>query len=303
MHNLKQIDIRSKKIFDHYIAMATDNSLPSELNFTNLFAWAVHYNYHYLVYQDFLWVMAIYNNKVSYLLPPIGSMSMLTSDKVSNFLKFIQPLIADSCITFKRMSEYYIQYFSNYLNHVDHTTFDDDYIYLSSDMADLKGYKFRKKRQQIEKFLNNHSVQVKNITLTDIDNCKSCLIETNQQIQSPGIEAETKAMFRILDHYSELGCEGVMINIENKVVAFSIGEKLDNETYVIHLEKGLRQHAGIYQIIFREYAKIIKDKYPYINREQDLGNLGLRQAKSSYFPVKKLEKFNVKIGLMNEFSN
>lgn len=303
MYNLNKIDILSKRIFDNYIAKAVDNTLPSELNFTNLFAWTEHYNYHYLVYQDLLWVMAMSDEKVSYLLPPIGSVNHLTNEKISDFLEYIQPLMNDACVTFKRMNEYYIQYFNSYLNHIDHTTFDDDYIYLSSDMAELKGYKFRKKRQQIDKFLNNNSAHIKMITLVDIDECKSCLSEVNRQIESPGIEIETKAMNKMLDYYSELKCEGVMISIDNKVVAFSIGEKLDNKTYVIHLEKGLRQYAGIYQIIFREYAKIIKDKYQYINREQDLGNLGLRQAKTSYFPVKKLEKFNVKVGLMNEFNH
>jgi len=86
---------------------------------------------------------------------------------------------------------------------------------------------------------------------------------------------------------------GVCIFIGDKLQGFIIGEKLNNTTIVEHTEKADTKYKGAYQYLLREFAKSVPDKYIYINREQDLGILGLRKAKMGYLPVKMIKQFRI----------
>jgi len=160
-------------------------------------------------------------------------------------------------------------------------------------MANLSKGKFRKKRQLINKITENHTFKIAPIDTDNINHCKSFLNYVNKQIITDGIEKETHAMTLLLDHYFELGCDGFVLYIDEAISAMIIGEKLDHLTYVIHLEKGCRNYTGACQLIFQEYSKLIKNNFAFINREQDMGIPGLRQAKSSYFPIRKLHKYDL----------
>ena len=52
-------------------------------------------------------------------------------------------------------------------------------------------------------------------------------------------------------------------------------------------------YKGLYQFINQSFAAILPEDYQTINREQDLGDPGLRQAKLSYRPSSFVEKFRV----------
>ena len=102
-----------------------------------------------------------------------------------------------------------------------------------------------------------------------------------------GLENELKALNAMLDHFTDLHQKGFMITIDGQPAAFSIYERLNPTTAVIHFEKAEKSFKGLYQLINRETAKaIFKEGYTFINREEDLGIDGLRKAKMSYFPEK-----------------
>ena len=79
-----------------------------------------------------------------------------------------------------------------------------------------------------------------------------------------------------------------------RVVAFTIGEKLNSDTYDTHIEKAFSGIKGAYQTINQQFAKFIQQKHPeiiFVNREEDIGRAGLRKAKLSYHPVRMEEKY------------
>lgn len=85
-----------------------------------------------------------------------------------------------------------------------------------------------------------------------------------------------------------------MIRAGGKVVAYTIGEILNSDTYVIHVEKAFAYVQGAYPMINREFMALISERYPnltYVNREEDVGESGLRKAKKSYYPEKMEEKY------------
>ena len=94
--------------------------------------------------------------------------------------------------------------------------------------------------------------------------------------------------------FDELEQSGLVIKVDGQPVAFSIFERQNLDTAVVHFEKALKTVKGLYQIVNRETARLIAaDGYHLINREEDLDRPGLRQAKLSYFPLNIYPVFNL----------
>ena len=112
---------------------------------------------------------------------------------------------------------------------------------------------------------------------------------------SPGSDFHNEfvAIKELLHNFRRLDVEGTCVHIEKKIVGFAIGERLNDDTYVEHFEKGDINYKGVYQFVFNEFSKRIPERFKFINREQDLGVEGLRKAKESYSPVKMIEKFSI----------
>jgi uncharacterized protein len=98
---------------------------------------------------------------------------------------------------------------------------------------------------------------------------------------------------RVLENFDRLGVSGVCVRIGGKLEAFAIGEPLNSDTYVEHFEKA-GEMKGSGQFVLQALAKAIPDRYPFLNREQDLGIPGLKKAKESYHPLMMRRKATVR---------
>ncbi|MGD9333090.1 MAG: phosphatidylglycerol lysyltransferase domain-containing protein, partial [Desulfobacterales bacterium] len=98
-------------------------------------------------------------------------------------------------------------------------------------------------------------------------------------------------VFVYWDSFPEL--LGGAIVVDDMIVAYTIAEPLDGDTVVIHFEKGCPAHKGIYQAINQMFLESLEGRFRYVNREQDLGDEGLRKAKMSYHPVKFNQKYRI----------
>ena len=97
-----------------------------------------------------------------------------------------------------------------------------------------------------------------------------------------------------LAHFAPLGQQGTLLRVEGRPVAFSIWEPIGAKTAVIHFERALRRFKGLYQVVNQETARrIVQSGLELINREEDLGDPGLRQAKQSYHPVALLPSLSL----------
>jgi hypothetical protein len=106
---------------------------------------------------------------------------------------------------------------------------------------------------------------------------------------------EEKMVKVVLNNYSAFGFVGGVLKVGGKVVAFTIGEVV-NDTLFIHIEKASREYAGIYETLSLLFARDLTDKnIEYINREEDVGDEGLRKSKMSYNPIALLDKYNVEV--------
>jgi hypothetical protein len=106
--------------------------------------------------------------------------------------------------------------------------------------------------------------------------------------------AEICVTLNSLRLFEELGLKGGVLKIDEKVAAFTVGEEVAPDTFVVHIEKAYAEIQGAYPMINQQFVQHECETYQYINREEDTGSEGLRKAKLSYRPVFMVEKGKVK---------
>jgi len=98
-----------------------------------------------------------------------------------------------------------------------------------------------------------------------------------------------------LTHAAEFGLQGRITYVADKPAAYALGEPVAAGTmFVVHYEKTIPDIKGLYQYINMDFARTLPAQVTLINREQDLGDPGLRQAKLTYRPSGFLQKFRAR---------
>ena len=157
------------------------------------------------------------------------------------------------------------------------------YIYLRSELAELSGKKFHKKRNLVNAFLNAYTYEVKPL---DAGLVSDALKVLERWHRDKGDEGDYVASREVLEHFDDFGMQGAMYYINGRPAGWCLGESLvGGSMFAIHFEKGIDEYKGIYQFINQAFAASLPETCIHINREQDLGNEGLRQAKMTYRPV------------------
>ena len=180
-----------------------------------------------------------------------------------------------------------------------------DYIYLVEDLAKLKGRRYEKKRNLINYFEKRYNWNYKQLTFDMLEICREYEEQwLADKLASVGPEPgqryidtlylEKSAIDYALEHFEQLNLTGGVLLIDGKCVAFTIGEKLNNTTFVQHFEKAERSVKGAYQMILQKFVQEeLFGRYCYVNREEDMGNPAVRQTKLSYHPVYIFDKFTL----------
>ena len=174
-----------------------------------------------------------------------------------------------------------------------------DYIYKVEELAELSGKKFHKRRNRLEKFLRETLGEIRYAPFGDEHDAQCEVLamgwcDERCSVERPSTYRETQAAVEAVRRRKDLGLSGGVIVHEGKVAAFCLGEPLDDETFVVHFEKAEPGREGLSQLINREFCRLGLQSYRYVNREQDLGDEGLRRAKESYHPVSLAEKYRVR---------
>jgi len=173
-----------------------------------------------------------------------------------------------------------------------------EYLYLRKDLAELLGKDFQKKRNLVNTFLKNYSSEKK---LMNVETIKDALLVLDEWKEGKGLHADYDSAKEALNLHSELGFFGLVFYIDGKPVGYCQGETLvSGNSFAVHFEKAIENYKGIYQYINQEFAKSIPENITYINREQDLGHQGLRQAKMTYRPFDFVKLFSSNVSIKAE---
>ena len=169
-----------------------------------------------------------------------------------------------------------------------------DYVYDREKLATLSGKKYHGKRNHINRFIeDNPDWSYEPMSRENIEECFQMSLVWRKENDASSDEeksyevAMTQNSLRL---FEELGLSGGVLRVGGRVVAFTIGEELNDTTFVVHIEKAFADIQGAYPMINREFVRQRMEGYVYVNREEDTGSEGLRQAKLSYRPVFLSEK-------------
>ena len=173
-----------------------------------------------------------------------------------------------------------------------------DYVYDIHDLAELRGRKFQKKRNHLHKFQAAHpnytAQPLTDETMPAVQEMVEAWFAQRLAIDpTEDFHLERRALRRAFAHREEMGMEGLVLQEDGYILAFTMGSPLSHTTFDIHFEKARLDVDGAYNAINLEFARYLREKYPnlrWLNREDDMGLEGLRKAKLSYNPAFLLEK-------------
>jgi hypothetical protein len=265
----------------------------SEFTFTNLFIWRHSYQIKISRFQNFLCLLSE-KGESPFFFPPIGE-----GDVIEYYQSLLQYLRREGALPkIARVPEAVVDQIdwkaAGMKAELDRS--QCDYVYLTQDLIELKGRKYHRKRNHIKQFQEKYSYQYIPLTPEWIPQCLQLETEwcdLRHCEVSPGLLNESVAIKEAFTHFEGLGVQGGAILIDGKVEAFTLGDPLNSETVVIHIEKANPAYEGLYPTINQAFLENQWSGYTYVNREQDLGEEGLRKAKESYFPHHLVNKYVV----------
>ena len=170
----------------------------------------------------------------------------------------------------------------------------EDYVYNADDLRNLAGRRYQPKRNHINRFTAEYpDYRYEELTPDRFGECMALEREWRKAHEGHTSElcAEQRAMQRAFEHFEELGLIGGCIYVGDRLAAFTYGSAVNDHTFDTHVEKADTEFDGAFTIINKLFAQHLPERFTLINREEDLGLDGLRQAKLSYHPAFLQHKF------------
>lgn len=288
--DFRPVALEDKKIFDEVYKKSPP--IHSDNVFTTIISWMDYSNYHFTIFEDNLIIYSNIGGQIRFR-PPVGKRKKGVFDQIIKLSKEQDsdyPFGVIDLETKKWLEK-------NYENLI----FDEhrdyfDYVYLSSDLAELIGSAYSKLRNRLNKFKRNYTYSTEKISEKNIGEVNKFLDRWclwRDCVSDPLLENERKAILYSMSHFFDLKLSGLVIRINNDIEAISVYEDMNPGVAIVHYEKGSPDFDGIYKAINQETAKVLKKDFKYINRESDMGIPGLRKAKMSYRPDHMVQLYHV----------
>ena len=290
------ISLEDKPLLDSYLKPTHPHPL-SDFNFSNLFIWRFAREISYCIIDEFLILQTCYPNSTPYFFYPF-SLEMRERGERKAVLESL--LTSYPSATFKSLSQSQAQELEEFFPHrfsIAPNRDRFDYVYSIPELIALSGRKYHKKKNHLNKFLQTYPhFAFESITPSNAQEVQSVYekwYEDNPN-KDEALESEKRGIFSSLQNLTSLSLIGGLIRIEGEIVAFALGEAVDEESVVMHIEKANTSIQGIYQAINQQFLANAFGSYLWVNREEDLGIEGLRKAKLSYQPHFLLEKYEAR---------
>lgn len=293
MLEFSEIRIEDKEWVDRLLAYSDFRA--TEYCFSTLYMWAVVYHSQIARWKDFLVVRSDDGKLMTYLYPAGRGdvfdlktlLALMEEDAARNSRDFALAAITEATLPLLKEASG---------DRYDITPARDsfDYVYEAEKMISLSGKKYQSKRNFIARFKELPDWSYESITAENLPECVSMNDEwcaLNGCGANVSMQKEACAVKRALAAFVSLGLKGAMLRVGGKVVAYTVGEKMNSDTFIVHIEKAFSDVKGAYPMMNREFLAHEAAGCLYVNREDDAGDEGLRKAKLSYNPVFMIEKY------------
>lgn len=296
----RDIDMESRELLNPYFDLVDYEAC--EYCFNTLYMWQHLYKTGYYIGDGFAVIVAEYEGNTFSILP------LAKKEDMPRVIKFIIDYFEkeQKKIYFRGITKEVVDYLKeNYPDKFDYTEERDlfDYVYDGDSMRELKGRKNVKKRNHINYFLKEYEgrFEYRLLDENDFDACLKLVEEWTSNKEENGqvdeeMEEELIGIKKLFNSFpvikDKLKIAGIFI--DGKLEAFTMGEYLNHNMALIHIEKANPSIRGLYPYINQQFLVNEFSDVEFVNREEDLGIEGLRKAKLSYHPVKFVEKYTVR---------
>ncbi|HIX99498.1 DUF2156 domain-containing protein [Faecalicatena contorta] len=290
--DFKRPQLEDKEVISHYFKHHTSRSC--ERTFVNVFLWARFYNVTFAIIEDTLVFKSEDENSFAFAYPA-GE-----PENVKKALDTLYQYSQERGVPFRLYNvtpDHFEQIEAWYPGRFQIEYNEDlaDYVYESEKLCTLAGKKLHGKRNHINKFKSLYEGRWSYETMSG-DNVAECFQmalkwrNLNGCDDDPEKNSEMCVTLNSLRLFRELELTGGILRVDGQIVAFTIGEPVCSDTFVVHIEKAFPDVQGAYTMINQQFVEHECMDYRYVNREEDTGDEGLRKAKRSYRPVFMVEK-------------
>lgn len=290
--DFQKAELKDKELITGFFRNHTSRSC--ERTFTNVYLWARFYHVTYAVVEDTLVFKSESEDGFSFAYPAGEPENVKRAlDVLMQYSRERKEAFRLYNVTpdnFAYLEQWYPGRFQ-----IEYNEDLADYVYESEKLATLSGKKLHSKRNHINKFKSVYEGRWDYESLTR-DNLEECFQMALQWRNENGCEddeeknAEICVTLNSLRLFEELELIGGVLKVDGRIVAFTIGEPICEDTFVVHIEKAFADIDGAYTMINQQFVQHVCRDYRYVNREEDTGAEGLRRAKRSYRPVFMVEK-------------
>lgn len=289
MISFKPIGLEDKDIIEKYLM--TEQNMGCEMCFSSLYIWRKAYDMRYAVIENCLVLWSKDGDNPAGLRFPVGRGNKLEAAKKA----------CDYMISVGEKPQFYgvtadvvdfIRTNSNEYVFGDMSKYSD-YVYETEKMISLSGKKLHSKKNHLNRFKKTYNYEYLPITSGDREAILNAYDSWADLGDDKYLLAEREAIGEITENIEVLEIKGAMLKVDGEIVAFSFGDRLNDDMAVIHIEKANTEYYGAYAAINQMFAENQWSEYKYLNREDDCGLEGLAKAKRSYQPVFMVEKYKV----------
>ena len=290
----KRLMIEDKNVLEEFIYPY--KFLSCEYSFTTLYIWREACDICYIIHKGVLIIKKKDFEGRYYFMQPLGY-------KAENLKEIITMLIDykkenNMYYLFKDLEEDFIDEIRNIYDedkdiNIEEDRDNFDYLYESEKLIKLSGKKLHGKKNHYNSFIKNYNYEVKDIkeevVISDVITAAERWYKGNKDDYI--LKSELQGIKDVVKNMKELKTTGIAVYVDDEIVAFSLGEKLDDNLAVVHIEKADVAYSGVYSFINKAFVDRSFSDVKLINREQDLGIAGLRKSKLSYHPFKLEKKY------------
>lgn len=293
LNEFKSINIFSIDDIYKYFEMVDYEAC--EYNFISAYMWQSVYNFHYIENGKFMIIFGEYGEELFSVMPYCreGDFEEAMEVIFSIFRKI------NKKITFRAITEDVVTKIKDlYPGKFEFSTNrdDSDYVYDADKLRTLAGRSMHSKKNHYNSFVKMYEDRFvyKRLSKKDFDECIRLAEKwAFSRDKDQNLVGENLAIKKVFKNYSKINNLIVGgLYIDNVLEAFTYGDYLNEDTALIHIEKANPDIRGLYTAINKLFLENEFPSVKFVNREDDLGLDGLRQAKLSYKPIKLVDKYS-----------
>lgn len=293
---LNDISVKDKKLFNEFLGIAGHEL--SVYAFENIYIWKALFNIRWAAADDSLRIFFQDRAGMFMYLPPLSE--KLTEDIIEKSFSVMNSFNKNKALSrIENIEKKDIAFYKG-LGY-EYREKGREYLCRRRDMAELKGDKFKSKRAGVNYFIKHYKFEYLPFSAKDSREClklygewaKNRRTKHADHIYRGMLDDSRLCLKTLLDEYSGLDFKGRIVRVDGRVKGFTLGFRLNKETFCVLYEITDLDTKGISQFIFQKFCAEMPD-YKYINIMDDSGLLNLKKVKLSYHPAKLIPSYIIK---------